>query len=130
MVSEHRVGDMRGLQLDDHKLSVTVCRGWYAGTVRRQAEDTVPGSPAGRLDPGTFLIGSGRRPSEVAPAAPASTFLSEVAGVITFTVLSVHEADRRPRISREVSRLVSAAWPALMPVLAFRPVCPMPWSAA
>jgi len=38
-----------------------------------------------------ILIGTGRRPSEVAPAALASTFLTSVAGVITFTVLSVHE---------------------------------------
>jgi uncharacterized protein len=37
------------------------------------------------------LIGSGRRPSEVAPAALASTFVTSVAGVITFTVLSLHE---------------------------------------
>jgi uncharacterized protein len=34
------------------------------------------------------LIGSGRPPSEVAPAALASTFVTSVAGVITFTVLS------------------------------------------
>jgi uncharacterized membrane protein YfcA len=37
------------------------------------------------------LIGTGRRPSEVAPAALASTFVTSVAGVITFTVLSFHE---------------------------------------
>ena len=36
------------------------------------------------------LIGSGRRPSEVAPAALASTFVTSVAGVVTFTILSVH----------------------------------------
>jgi uncharacterized protein len=36
------------------------------------------------------LIGSGRRPAEVAPAALASTFVTSVAGVITFTVLSAH----------------------------------------
>jgi uncharacterized membrane protein YfcA len=34
------------------------------------------------------LIGTGRRPSEVAPAALASTFVTSVAGVVTFTVLS------------------------------------------
>jgi uncharacterized protein len=38
-----------------------------------------------------ILIGSGRRPSEVAPAALASTFVTSVAGVITFTILSVHQ---------------------------------------
>ena len=38
-----------------------------------------------------ILIGSGRQPSEVAPAALASTFVTSVAGVLTFTILSVHE---------------------------------------
>ena len=38
-----------------------------------------------------ILIGSGRRPSEVAPAALASTFVTSVAGVVVFTVLSVHQ---------------------------------------
>jgi hypothetical protein len=37
------------------------------------------------------LIGSGREPSEVAPAALASTFVTSVAGVITFTILSLHQ---------------------------------------
>jgi uncharacterized membrane protein YfcA len=37
------------------------------------------------------LIGSGRPASEVAPAALASTFVTSVAGVVTFTILSVHE---------------------------------------
>ncbi len=36
------------------------------------------------------LIGSGRPPSDVAPAALASTFVTSVAGVITFTILSLH----------------------------------------
>jgi uncharacterized protein len=35
-----------------------------------------------------MLIGSGRSAAEVAPAALASTFLTSVAGVVTFTVLS------------------------------------------
>jgi uncharacterized protein len=34
-----------------------------------------------------ILIGSGRRPAEVAPAALASTFVTSVAGVVTFTIL-------------------------------------------
>jgi uncharacterized protein len=38
-----------------------------------------------------ILIASGRPPSEVAPAALASTFVTSVAGVVTFTILSVHE---------------------------------------
>ena len=37
------------------------------------------------------LIGSGRKPAEVAPAALASTFVTSAAGVITFTILSLHE---------------------------------------
>jgi uncharacterized protein len=36
------------------------------------------------------LIGTGRPPREVAPAALASTFATSVAGVITFVILSVH----------------------------------------
>jgi uncharacterized membrane protein YfcA len=38
-----------------------------------------------------ILIGTGRRPAEVAPAALASTFVTSVAGVITFVILSVGE---------------------------------------
>jgi uncharacterized membrane protein YfcA len=37
-----------------------------------------------------ILIGTGRPPREVAPAALASTFVTSVAGVITFLILSVH----------------------------------------
>ncbi len=37
------------------------------------------------------LIGSGRKPSEVAPAALASTFVTSVGGVVTFTILSLHQ---------------------------------------
>jgi uncharacterized protein len=36
-----------------------------------------------------ILIGSGRKPAEVAPAALASTFVTSAAGVITFMILSV-----------------------------------------
>jgi hypothetical protein len=36
------------------------------------------------------LIGSGRKPSQVAPAALAATFVTSVAGVVTFTILSLH----------------------------------------
>ncbi len=36
------------------------------------------------------LIGSGRSPKEVAPAALASTFVTSVAGVVTFLILSLH----------------------------------------
>jgi uncharacterized membrane protein YfcA len=38
-----------------------------------------------------ILIGSGRPPAEVAPAALASTFVTSVAGVVTFMILSVHQ---------------------------------------
>jgi hypothetical protein len=37
------------------------------------------------------LTGTGRPPSEVAPAALASTFVTSVAGVVTFTLLSRHQ---------------------------------------
>ena len=37
-----------------------------------------------------LLIGSGCPASQVAPAALASTFVTSVAGVVTFTILSVH----------------------------------------
>jgi hypothetical protein len=37
------------------------------------------------------LVGAGRRPAEVAPAALASTFVTSLAGVITFTILAVHK---------------------------------------
>jgi uncharacterized membrane protein YfcA len=37
-----------------------------------------------------LLIGTGRPPREVAPAALASTFVTSVAGVMTFLILSVH----------------------------------------
>ena len=39
----------------------------------------------------SLLIGSGRQPAQVAPAALASTFVTSVAGEVTFTILSVHE---------------------------------------
>jgi len=38
-----------------------------------------------------ILIGSGRHPAEVAPAALAATFVTSVAGVITFSILSIHQ---------------------------------------
>jgi uncharacterized membrane protein YfcA len=38
-----------------------------------------------------ILIGTGRRPAEVAPAALASTFVTSVAGVVTFMILSIHQ---------------------------------------
>jgi uncharacterized membrane protein YfcA len=38
-----------------------------------------------------ILIGAGRRPADVAPAALASTFVTSVGGVLTFMILSVHQ---------------------------------------
>ena len=38
-----------------------------------------------------ILVGTGRRPADVAPAALAATFVTSVAGVITFTVLASHQ---------------------------------------
>ena len=37
-----------------------------------------------------ILIGTGRPPKEVAPAALASTFVTSVAGVVTFMILSIY----------------------------------------
>jgi uncharacterized protein len=37
------------------------------------------------------LIGLGRKPAQVAPAALASTFVTSAGGVITFTILSLHQ---------------------------------------
>ena len=37
-----------------------------------------------------ILIGTGRPASAVAPAALGSTFVTSVAGVVTFTILSAH----------------------------------------
>jgi uncharacterized membrane protein YfcA len=37
------------------------------------------------------LIGAGRPPGEVAPAALASTFVTSLAGVITFTILAAQQ---------------------------------------
>jgi uncharacterized membrane protein YfcA len=39
-----------------------------------------------------ILVGSGRSPSEVAPATLASTFVTSIAGVITFMVLSLERS--------------------------------------
>jgi uncharacterized membrane protein YfcA len=38
-----------------------------------------------------ILVADGRPPSQVAPAALSSTFLTSLAGVVTFSVLSVHQ---------------------------------------
>jgi uncharacterized protein len=43
-----------------------------------------------------ILIGSGRPAAEVAPAALASTFVTSLAGVITFTLLSLSEGPVAP----------------------------------
>jgi uncharacterized membrane protein YfcA len=37
-----------------------------------------------------ILIGTGRPPKDVAPAALAATFVTSVAGVVTFMILSIH----------------------------------------
>jgi uncharacterized protein len=42
------------------------------------------------------LIGSGRPASEVAPATLASTFVTSLAGVLTFALLSLHHAPAAP----------------------------------
>jgi uncharacterized protein len=37
-----------------------------------------------------ILVSTGRKPADVAPAALASTFVTSVAGVVTFTILAIH----------------------------------------
>jgi uncharacterized membrane protein YfcA len=39
-----------------------------------------------------ILVGSGRAPTEVAPATLASTFITSIAGVITFVILSIEHS--------------------------------------
>src|SRR5947208_1271964 len=39
-----------------------------------------------------ILVGDGRSPAEVAPATLASTFVTSIAGVITFVILSMEHA--------------------------------------
>jgi uncharacterized protein len=39
-----------------------------------------------------MLVGSGRSPTEVAPATLASTFVTSIAGVVTFVILSVERS--------------------------------------
>jgi hypothetical protein len=58
-----------------------------------------------------ILIGSGRPAAEVAPAALASTFVTSLGGVLTFTLLSIGEARSR-RTGPPASRWASAASPA------------------
>jgi uncharacterized protein len=54
-----------------------------------------------------ILIGSGRKPSEVAPATLASTFVTPAGGVITFTLLSLHQHISWLRTGPPVSPWVS-----------------------
>lgn len=56
-----------------------------------------------------ILIGSGRKPSEVTPAALASTFVTSVGGVITFTFLSLHHTSPWRRTGRLASPWAWAA---------------------
>jgi uncharacterized protein len=91
---------------------------WLA--VTRPARDRDPARPARRIPPvliflacltgcvggiygigggsilSPILIGSGRPASEVAPAALASTFVTSLGGVITFTLLSISEGPVAP----------------------------------
>jgi uncharacterized protein len=58
------------------------------------------------------LIASGRPSSEVALAALASTFLTSVAGVVTFTILSVHEhGSVAPDWPRPEHETIHLTWP-------------------
>ena len=70
-----------------------------------------------------ILIGSGRKPSEVAPAL-ASTFVTSVGGVIAFTILSLHQhISVAPDWPTGIA-LGLGAGPAVIPAPAFSPGCP------
>jgi uncharacterized protein len=56
-----------------------------------------------------ILIGSGRSPREVAPAALASTFVTSVAGVVTFTILAI---DHHGSVARTGQLAWLLAWAA------------------
>ena len=62
-----------------------------------------------------ILIGSGRKPSDVAPAALASTFVTSVVGVVTFTILSLRESGSVAPDWPTGIALGSAAWPVPIP---------------
>ena len=64
------------------------------------------------------LVSTGRKPAEVAPAALASTFVTSVAGVITFTVLAIHEHVHAAPTGRPASHSGSAGWLVPIPALA------------
>ena len=59
---------------------------WYPGGPCR-ARTRLPGSRPSIMSP--VLIGTGRPAADVAPAALASTFVTSIAGVATFTILAV-----------------------------------------
>ena len=69
------------------------------------------------------LIGTGRPPAEGAPAALASTFVTSVAGVLTFALLAVHHAGPVAPTGRPASPSASAARPAAAPGPGSRPGC-------
>lgn len=72
-----------------------------------------------------LLIGSGLTPAEVAPATLAATFVTSAGGVITFTILSLHQHISVARTGRPGSPWGSGAWPADIPVPACSPGCLM-----
>ena len=53
--------------------------------------ELIPGPSVFDVVVAAVLIGTGRKPSEVAPAALASTFVTSAGGVITSTILSLHQ---------------------------------------
>ena len=59
-------------------------------TATRPARRADPARPPRHI-PSPVLIGAGRPAADVAPAALASTFVTSIAGVATFTILSVHQ---------------------------------------
>jgi hypothetical protein len=71
-----------------------------------------------------LIAGSGRKPSEVAPAALAATLVTSAGGVIAFTILSLHQNTSVARPGRPVSPWVLGAWPVAIRAPVFSPGCP------
>jgi uncharacterized membrane protein YfcA len=71
------------------------------------------------------LIGSGRKPSEVAPAALAATFVTSAGGGSRSRSWRCSSTSRWLRTGRLGSLWVSAAWPVAIPARASSPGCPM-----
>ncbi len=72
---------------------------------------------------GPILVGLGFSVFEVAPAALAATFLTSIAGVLTFSLLSIGGSGDLPRTGHSESAWASADWRGPTWALGCRPGC-------